>query len=86
MRLYQVLLNLVSNAIKFTHKGSVTILIDSRELDKTTTQLTFIISDTGIGISKDKIERIFERYEQADASINNKFGGTGLGLSISKKI
>ena len=86
IRLYQVLLNLVSNAIKFTHKGSVTILIDSRELDKTTTQLTFIISDTGIGISKDKIERIFERYEQADASINNKFGGTGLGLSISKKI
>lgn len=86
IRLYQVLLNLVSNAIKFTNKGNVTVFIDGCSTDKQTTRITFTIKDTGIGISKEQIGRIFERYEQADASIKNKFGGTGLGLSISKKI
>lgn len=86
IRLYQILLNIVSNAIKFTEKGNVTLIIDGTEINKKSAQITFTIKDTGIGITKDQISRIFERYEQADATIKNKFGGTGLGLSISKKI
>lgn len=85
VRLQQVLLNLLSNAIKFTEKGTVTFKIDIKN-DSHHTYVNFTVSDTGIGISKDKINRVFERYEQADTTIKNKFGGTGLGLSISKKI
>lgn len=81
VRLQQVLLNLLSNAIKFTEIGSVKLQVEYKN-----NNLKFIIKDTGIGISKDKIDRIFERYEQADSTIKNKFGGTGLGLSITKKI
>lgn len=86
IRLYQILLNIVSNAIKFTNEGSVTLLTDCKETDAHHSQITFTIKDTGIGITKNKIDKIFERYEQADATIKDKFGGTGLGLSISKKI
>lgn len=86
IRLYQILLNIVSNAIKFTNEGSVTLLTDCVETDAQHSQITFTIKDTGIGITKNKIDKIFERYEQADATIKDKFGGTGLGLSISKKI
>ena len=85
VRLQQVLLNLLSNAIKFTEKGTVIFKIDIKN-DSHHTYVNFTVSDTGIGISKDKINRVFERYEQADTTIKNKFGGTGLGLSISKKI
>lgn len=81
VRLQQVLLNLLSNAIKFTEKGSVVMQVEYES-----NNLKILIKDTGIGISKDKIDRIFERYEQADAGIKDKFGGTGLGLSITKKI
>lgn len=86
VRMYQVLLNLVSNAIKFTPVGSVTMEVKAGTANQEKLIVEFIISDTGIGIAPDKIARIFERYEQADASIKNTFGGTGLGLSISKKI
>ncbi|MCC6516501.1 MAG: response regulator [Chitinophagales bacterium] len=86
IRLYQVLLNIVSNAIKFTDNGSVTITIKIENIDEKQYKLVFVIADTGIGIDKEKINLIFERYEQADKTIKNKFGGTGLGLSISKKI
>ena len=86
IRLYQVLLNIVSNAIKFTDNGSVTLTIKIENIDEKQYKLIFVIADTGIGIDKEKINLIFERYEQADKTIKNKFGGTGLGLSISKKI
>lgn len=86
IRLYQVLLNIVSNAIKFTDNGSVTLTIKIENIDEIQYKLVFVIADTGIGIDKEKINLIFERYEQADKTIKNKFGGTGLGLSISKKI
>ena len=80
-RLNQVLVNLVGNAIKFTEKGSVGI-----SLTKVEDRLRFIIKDTGIGISKDKMESIFEAFEQAKDSTTRNFGGTGLGLSISKQL
>lgn len=86
IRLYQVLLNIISNAIKFTNVGNVTLSIMKKTVDNQTNTIVFTISDTGIGIEKNKINKIFERYEQADETIKNNFGGTGLGLSISKKI
>jgi signal transduction histidine kinase/CheY-like chemotaxis protein len=85
-RLSQVLLNLISNALKFTEIGSVNINVSLSKIHDSIYWIQFEIIDTGIGISKDKINTIFERYEQAAASITTKFGGTGLGLSISRKI
>lgn len=85
-RLSQVILNIVSNALKFTDTGGVFIeagILDSQD-KQTFVQLK--ITDTGIGISEDKLQKIFERYEQATATIKTQYGGTGLGLSISKKI
>lgn len=86
VRLYQVLLNFISNAIKFTSIGGVKVTISIKETINSSIFLIFKIQDTGIGIAKNKMNTIFERYEQADATIKTKFGGTGLGLSISKKI
>ncbi len=87
-RLRQILINLVSNAIKFTENGSVTTslkLMQSEE-EKETINVRFTISDTGIGIEKESIEKIFNSFEQAYSDTSRKFGGTGLGLSISKKL
>ena len=78
IRLKQVLMNLLNNAIKFTQKGSVTLIIEN--------DFTFRVIDSGVGIPKDKISKIFEAYLQADNSITRKFGGTGLGLNISAKL
>jgi signal transduction histidine kinase len=85
-RLAQVINNLVSNAVKFTSQGSVTVSV--RVASRTAEQITFKISvkDTGIGIPKEKQQLIFERFTQADSSTSRSFGGTGLGLAISKKI
>lgn len=85
-RLSQILLNLISNALKFTNTGSVNINIHLAERKDNICRIQFNIIDTGIGISEDKINKLFERYEQAAATIKTQFGGTGLGLSISKKI
>ncbi|MDH5218647.1 MAG: ATP-binding protein [Gammaproteobacteria bacterium] len=82
-RLRQILLNLVNNAIKFTNEGTVCIDI---EYDSVATQLVIRISDTGIGISQEKIEQLFQPFAQADSSTTRKFGGTGLGLSISRQL
>jgi signal transduction histidine kinase/ActR/RegA family two-component response regulator len=79
VKLSQVLKNLLSNAFKFTKKGSVAIDVDS-----TKDNIIFKITDTGIGIPADKLETIFEAFKQVDGSISREFGGTGLGLSISK--
>lgn len=82
-RLYQVLVNLIGNAIKFTEHGYVKF---GYTIDSDKKYIVFYITDSGIGISKDKIEVIFERFKQADDRINRKFGGTGLGLTISKQL
>lgn len=82
--LQQILLNLVGNAIKFTKVGHILIKVDCIEANSTQALIRIHVEDTGIGISPDKIESIFERFNQADNSITRKFGGTGLGLTISK--
>jgi CheY-like chemotaxis protein len=81
-RLEQILKNLISNAIKFTSKGSITINVTSPRPH----EVAFAIIDTGIGISHDKVEYIFEAFRQADGTTNRKYGGTGLGLTISRNL
>ena len=81
-RLKQILLNLVGNAIKFTHQGEVILRVEKEKEGF----LKFSISDTGIGISAEKVEQMFESFVQADSSTTRNYGGTGLGLSISKKV
>jgi PAS domain S-box-containing protein len=80
-RLRQILLNLLNNAVKFTPQGRVSLDVRCQG-----ERLRFIVTDTGIGISRDKLLRLFERFHQVDSSIRRKFGGTGLGLAISKKL
>ncbi len=84
-RIQQVLVNLVGNAIKFTDRGEV-VFSSETETDAGRKFLIVRVQDTGIGISKDKIGRIFESFEQGDGSISRKYGGTGLGLAISRKL
>ncbi|MBF0265745.1 MAG: response regulator [Gammaproteobacteria bacterium] len=87
LRLGQILLNLTSNAIKFSHAGdSVTISIDNLELTESTVVLHFCVKDTGIGISKAHQEKLFQSFTQADSSTTRIHGGTGLGLAISLKL
>ncbi len=85
VRLKQLLMNLVGNALKFTSSGSVRVVGRLVESDSKTL-LAFDMIDTGVGISKDKLERIFEAFVQADSSVTREFGGTGLGLAISRRI
>lgn len=80
-RLRQVLLNLIGNAIKFTEQGQVQLSVCENN-----GQLEFAVSDTGVGIDKERQKYIFEEFEQADTSTTRKFGGTGLGLAISKRL
>ena len=85
-KISQILTNLLSNAIKFTDmNGSVDISIVMIEETKTTSTLKFMFTDTGIGITKEQQNKIFNEFSQADASTSRKFGGTGLGLAISSK-
>lgn len=88
-RLRQILVNLVNNAIKFTEKGEIKVKATSVKDSFNhpgTVSVEFSVSDTGIGISTENIDRIFDEFIQADSSITRKFGGTGLGLTISKKL
>lgn len=86
VRLNQVLINLISNALKFTHSGSIHIEVFPEKIRNSTYHLQFNISDTGIGIPEDKLQTIFESFSQADASVTRKYGGTGLGLTIVKQL
>jgi CheY-like chemotaxis protein len=83
-KLRQALLNLMSNAAKFTHEGTVTLRAE-RRLEEGTEWLFFAVADTGIGIPEDKLDHVFEEFSQADASTTREYGGTGLGLPISRR-
>jgi HAMP domain-containing protein/signal transduction histidine kinase/DNA-binding response OmpR family regulator len=94
-RLQQIIKNLLSNAFKFTHVGEVTFTIsqvasgwssDNEELNRASQVIAFAVADTGIGISSDKQQIIFEAFQQADGSTSRKYGGTGLGLAISREL
>ncbi len=85
-RLRQILVNLVGNAIKFTEKGEVLLDVAKKSEDEEFAVLEFAVRDTGIGIPTDKLQTIFEAFEQADTSMTRKFGGTGLGLAISARL
>ncbi|MDZ4665803.1 MAG: ATP-binding protein, partial [Bacteroidota bacterium] len=86
VRLNQILLNLLSNAIKFTQKGKINIAVRLLNEDKETATIEFAITDTGTGIQEDKLESIFENFQQATSSTSRIFGGTGLGLAICKQL
>lgn len=86
LRLRQVLINLLNNAVKFTEKGEVQLDIQLKSVAPDAACLTFTIKDTGIGIEEDQLELIFNSFSQADSSTTRKFGGTGLGLAICQKL
>jgi hypothetical protein len=85
-RLAQILINLAGNSIKFTDKGFVEIKCVINSFSNNTYDTEFSITDTGIGIAKDKIQSIFESFTQADSDTSRKYGGTGLGLTICKQL
>jgi signal transduction histidine kinase len=85
-RLSQILTNLIGNAIKFTSEGGVKLKAEVIDKNHNMCEIKFSVIDTGIGIDKDNISKIFERFEQAESSTTRKFGGTGLVLSISKSL
>jgi len=85
-RLNQILVNLIGNALKFTNEGEVTVSVKKIEETEDSYSFKFSIKDTGIGIAKDKLETIFERFTQGEESTTRTFGGTGLGLNIVKQL
>ncbi|MFV5701279.1 response regulator [Flavobacterium sp. XS2P12] len=86
VRLHQIILNLVSNAVKFTSKGKITVNVDLLHEDDDKVILKFAVTDTGIGISNEKIGSIFENFQQATSETSRLYGGTGLGLAIAKQL
>lgn len=80
----QILLNLVGNSLKFTHEGHIELKVECLKQTSEETELKISVNDTGIGIPKDKIDAVFERFNQVDSSRTRKYGGTGLGLTINK--
>ncbi len=85
-RIRQILANLMSNAVKFTEQGEITITASAQALEADRYQLHFAIQDTGMGIPMDRIGRLFQSFSQVDATITRRYGGTGLGLAISKHL
>jgi signal transduction histidine kinase len=86
IRLRQILLNLVGNAVKFTSEGNISVHISTQQISETKLTLNIIVQDTGIGIAHGKIEKLFKDFSQLDSSTTRKFGGTGLGLAICKRL
>ena len=85
-RLRQILINLLGNAVKFTHKGEVRVELDSLDLAGCMSQVRLTVADTGIGLNKQELASLFKPFTQADESTSRKFGGTGLGLSITQRL
>lgn len=86
IRLTQILVNLIGNALKFTGRGSIAIKITNEGMADNMIKTGITVSDTGIGIEKDKLETIYERFQQAEDAVTRKYGGTGLGLSIVNEL
>src|SRR5687767_11725844 len=86
VRLHQIILNLVSNAVKFTSNGKITICIRLLKEDEDNATIEFSVTDTGMGIPEDKIKKIFENFQQASSGTSRLYGGTGLGLAIVKQL
>ena len=86
VRLHQIILNLVSNAVKFTSEGSITVSVSLLNEDEKQATVEFAVADTGIGIKIDKLEKIFDNFQQASTNTARLFGGTGLGLAIVKQL
>jgi len=86
VRLHQIILNLVSNAVKFTSKGKIIVSVRLLSEDDTSATIEFAVSDTGIGIAEDKIDKIFGNFQQASSGTSRLYGGTGLGLAIVKQL
>jgi PAS domain S-box-containing protein len=85
-RLSQILVNLLNNAVKFTEKGEISLAVSGKRLEGENCEIHFAVKDTGIGIPKDKMGRLFQSFSQIDSTTTRKYGGTGLGLAISKKL
>ncbi|MDA3892123.1 MAG: response regulator [Salinivirgaceae bacterium] len=85
-RLNQILVNLLGNAIKFTDKGGISLVTKAIEQNQKESVISFMVNDTGIGISQEKLELIFSSFSQASSDMTRKYGGTGLGLTISKQL
>ncbi|HEU5147389.1 MAG TPA: ATP-binding protein [Chryseosolibacter sp.] len=86
VRLNQILINLISNAVKFTHSGKIEIQCSAVERQKAGCVVKIQVIDTGVGVPSDKLDKIFESFSQADASVTRKYGGSGLGLTIVKQL
>ena len=86
IRLRQVLLNLLDNGVKFTNQGNISLHIEPAEISDSNALLHFSVTDTGIGISDDKLQTIFEAFSQGDSTMTRRFGGAGLGLTISSRL
>jgi hypothetical protein len=85
-KLQQIITNLIRNAINFTAAGTIIFKIELQKIERSKARLLFAVTDTGIGLSEENYEKIFQPFQQADGSITRRFGGTGLGLSISQKL
>ena len=85
-RLQQILINLLSNAVRFTDRGEISVLVSGKKLDDICHEICFSVKDTGIGIPEDKMGRLFQSFTQVDSSTTRRYGGTGLGLAITKKL
>ena len=86
IRLRQILVNLLNNAVKYTHKGSITLEITRKQSEEGMAKLFFQVKDTGIGIKEEDKQRLFQAFNRVDLEKNHKIEGTGLGLSIAKDL